>query len=416
MLQDHFTGTEIASRIRNASATIDYSPITTRKFSRLAHIETSRIRISCFADPRKKIRGKIWVNISGNRYQLTTERLSKYPNSLLSDEIARAAYYDLENDEFFFDRNRRAFECIYHFYQTNGVLFWPEDFPTQVLIKELKFYGLYDSVDKEVKESLEPPFKKPKAIGTVTKTTKLYKLQSSLCQVFEEPDSSITARIWGFLSSFATLVSIIVTCFHPFPTYLGKNHSSLVYQNLTQANLKEIKNQELLQPASFGLFVVESICFGLFTLEYLLRFIASPRKCKFMLDILNWLDLIAIIPFYVGLAFSTSVLPVPSFACLRVFHLSKFFRVFNQKKLYYGARVMGLTIKTSLSDLATLMFLVLVATVLFSSFIFYFENWDSEKNTEGHDFESIPASFWWALITLTTVGYGDMVPKTLGKC
>lgn len=428
MLQDHFTGTEIASRFRQSFVAKQYSPIASRKqLNHVAHIEKRRLRISCFADPRKTAKGRIWVNISGNRYQLTPKRLSKYPNSLLSDKTARAAYYDFENDEYFFDRNRTAFDSIYHFYQTNGVLIWPENFPVKVLIDELKFYGLYECVDKEMKKSLELPAK-PEAIKTIDPNGATFKLQKRLWQVFEEPNSSLGARIWGFVSSFATVVSIILTCIHPFPTYIGFYHTessfllntstvnSSIKKTITQATSRKTNMKHSLQPASPEIFFVELVCFGFFTLEYLLRFLTSPRKRQFTLDFLNLLDLVAIIPFYVGLAFSASSVPVPSFACLRVVHLTKLFLVFNQRQCYHGARVMGLTIKTSLNDFATLIFLVMVATVLFSSFLYYFENWESEKNTENRDFESIPASFWWAVITLTTVGYGDMVPKTLGKC
>ena len=426
MLRDHFTGTEITNRFRKPSIGKQSSPVASRRPSRVPHFDRRRLRISCFADPRKKVKSKICVNVSGNRYQLTTRRLSKYPSSLLSDKTARAAHYDQENDEFFFDRNRAAFESVYHFYQTNGMLFWPEHIPTDLLVEELKFYGLYDLVDKEIRDVLNPQSKPPAPILPAGKTTRL---RRGLWKIFEEPDSSIAARMWGLMSTLAIVISIVITCIHPFPTSFFPNRTtgptitlysspvnhSIVTQNFTQTNVKtSVKKAH--DPVSLELFIVELFCLGFFTLEYLLRFVASPQKRKFPLDFFNLVDLVAIVPFYVGLALSSSFVAVPSFAFLRIIHFPKIFRIFNQTKFYHGARVMGLTIKASLNDLVTLTFLIMVSSVLFSSFVYYFENWNFEKNTAGRDFESIPASFWWAVITLTSVGYGDMVPKTAGEC
>ena len=73
-----------------------------------------------------------------------------------------------------------------------------------------------------------------------------------------------------------------------------------------------------------------------------------------------------------------------------------------------GLRILGLTIKTSLRELGMFFFFLLIGVVIFSSAAYYAEL--GEENTQ---FTSIPGAFWWAIVTMTTVGYGDIAPVAL---
>lgn len=117
------------------------------------------------------------------------------------------------------------------------------------------------------------------------------------------------------------------------------------------------------------------------------------------------IDLIAILPYYITIPFDSS--SGKSFAVLRVVRLVRVFRIFKLSRHSKGLQILGQTLRASMRELGMLIFFMVIVVVLFSSAIFYAEN-GSNKN-----FPSIPDAFWWSVVTMTTVGYGDVYPQTL---
>ncbi|KAL9963340.1 hypothetical protein ACROYT_G032534 [Oculina patagonica] len=120
-------------------------------------------------------------------------------------------------------------------------------------------------------------------------------------------------------------------------------------------------------------------------------------------------DVAAIAPYFITLAvygWRTEMnLQVTSFSVLRIIRLCRVLRVFKLSRYSDGLKLVGKTFSDTWRTLSSLMMCVFMAVILFSSFLFYFE----ETEAVG----SIIEIFYWALITMTTVGYGDIVPKTL---
>ena len=157
------------------------------------------------------------------------------------------------------------------------------------------------------------------------------------------------------------------------------------------------------------LMLTDRVCYIFFALEIIARFIFCPSWKKFFTSILNWLDIILIV-FYVTEVIINRIMSHEQFHMsaadilffFRVFRVLRIFRLANHHK---GVEVLVHTLKASMREIGLLVLFLFVGVLIFSCLI-YFTDHDAQK------FKSIGHSFWWAIITMTTVGYGDMYPET----
>lgn len=150
-----------------------------------------------------------------------------------------------------------------------------------------------------------------------------------------------------------------------------------------------------------ALWIEEAIVVAIFTLEYFIRLFAADRPQRYIFSFWGIIDLIAVLPFYIGLG--TDLRSVRAVRLLRLLRLLKLFRHMQAAEHLLTA---FRRVKDELVVFAGIAFLLLYLSAVG---IYYFEH---EAQPEA--FASIPHSLWWSVVTLTTVGYGDIFPVTLG--
>tara|TARA_R110002074_G_scaffold353347_3_gene525083 strand:- start:31 stop:735 length:705 start_codon:yes stop_codon:yes gene_type:complete len=146
---------------------------------------------------------------------------------------------------------------------------------------------------------------------------------------------------------------------------------------------------------------IELFCIVIFSLEYLLRIYVADSKAKFIFSFFGIIDFLAILPFY--LSIGIDLRSIRSLRLLRLFRLFKLVRYNNAIQKFVVA------LRYAKEELVLFFFITIILLYLSAVGIYYFEN-----TAQPDAFSSIFDSLWWAVATLTTVGYGDVYPITMG--
>eukprot|EP00803_Ostreobium_quekettii_P007277 evm.model.scf_1979.3 EVM.evm.TU.scf_1979.3 scf_1979:16973-22042(-) len=261
--------------------------------------------------------------------------------------------------------------------------------------------GALGKLDPQTIKFLQVPEEETDESVAAEETSQWKRRRRQIWQLMTDAKSSRAATVVSLLLIFTILVSSVTMCVTTVASF--SSHSNAAYY-------------------------IETACIAVFTLEYVLKLVSTPNLMEFLKGPLNIVDLLAIVPWYLDLVFATFHLG-ENLPILRVIRLVRIFKVGER---YRKINIVTNVMKDSLDMLMVLLFILFIAVIMSSTVMYYVErgHYNEElgyfvRSREPHvgrrdydtpretPFRSIPDTFWWCMVTLMTVGYGDVVPVTM---
>ncbi|XP_074707590.1 potassium voltage-gated channel subfamily V member 2-like [Strix uralensis] len=362
------------------------------------------------------------INVGGKLFQIAYKVAARYPITrlgklaLYTDPMKKLQLcddYSVQKNEYFFDRDPSIFHYIFHFY-SSGVLWIMDEMCPSNFVEEIEYWGIhlkysqhccwilfeekrdevseYLKIQKELEAELEPLDSVEQFEGKF-----LGWFRKMIWNLIENPYSSVAAKIIAVMSSFFVLISIV---------------------GMTLSTVEEIKHKT----GKMWMEQLEMICAIFFTSEYLMRLVSSSSFKNFLRAAFNAVDLVAILPFYIQILFEyldegdtlyhEELHKVENVSKLgKVLKLIKLMRIFRILKLARhstGLRAFGFTMRQCYQQVCCLFLFIAMGVFTFSALMH-----SVEHDVPGTNFTSIPYTWWWAAVSLSTVGYGDTVPNTV---
>ncbi|XP_028395982.1 potassium voltage-gated channel subfamily C member 1-like isoform X2 [Dendronephthya gigantea] len=348
--------------------------------------------------------GRITINVGGLRHETYLTTLRNHPDTRLywiSEQhhtSTRSPQYNPEKKEYFFDRHPGVFAHIVNYYRT-GKLHCPMDVCGPLFEEELSFWGIDErQVELCCWENYKQHKDKQEKLNYFTTPSdgddqeededldysfwKNVKRQGYM--LFEKPASSTPAKLVSILNLITFLITIIQFCLTTLKSFQKDSQKMKILSN------------------------VRVFTVSWFLLDLVLRLIFAPSLVEHFKKLLHWLDITSVCALIVHMKIHQSPNAIQPFEMLIFL---KSIRLFNLLTFSFVIQVLTNTLKASTRELGLLTIVVVFQAFVFSMLLFFIER--GESITE---FESVPHSLWWAIITMTTVGYGDIQPQTwIGK-
>ncbi|XP_048829510.1 potassium voltage-gated channel subfamily G member 4a [Brienomyrus brachyistius] len=366
------------------------------------------------------------INVGGNRYTFPWSTLEEFPLTRLGrlrlcsslEEITQVCDdYDEVAREYFFDRSPSAFRVILNFLAA-GKLRMLREMCALSLHDEFDYWGvemaymehcckrkMYTRIEElaEHERREEERRQQGAQVRPPVDDTRYRRFMNGLRDMVENPQSGLPGKIFACLSVIMVAVTVVSLCISTMP------------------DLREEEGRGECSQKCYHMFIIETACVAWFSLEFLLRFVQARSKLEFIRGPLNIIDAMAILPYYVSLVVEEDS-PLDAERAsggrgyldklglvLRILRALRILYVMRLARHSLGLQTLGLTMRRSIREFGLLLLFLAVAVTLFSPLVHLAES----EITGTQDFSSIPASYWWAIISMTTVGYGDMVPHSI---
>jgi voltage-gated potassium channel len=201
------------------------------------------------------------------------------------------------------------------------------------------------------------------------------RLKEKVHEIIFEADTPM-GKLFDVVLLIAILLSVIIVMLESVPSYSAKYHDFFI--------------------------VLEWIFTFIFTIEYILRLYAVYRPLKYATSFFGIVDLVSILPTYLAIVFAGS----HSLMIIRGLRLLRVFRIFKLANFLNEGQVLITAMKASRTKITVFLIFILILVSIFGSLMYLIEG----RTNAG--FDSIPRSIYWAIVTLTTVGYGDISPQS----
>lgn len=316
--------------------------VNQKKRKRINHFDVIRCKPSSPCVP-------LYINISGLIFETRQTTLSKWPDTLLGNEVKRAEFFCNTRQQYFFNRHRQSFSSILFFYQSCGKLCRPHDVDLKVFIDECNFFQLprwaicnlkrkeFGIIEDQVLQEIDP-----------AKQRNMASLRKRVRDFLERPSSSKSAMVFAYWYLLLLLVSVFLNC------------AKSVYQSPSREN----RNHAAWE-------TVDIIINAYFLAEFLLRLFISPEKKTFFQSKLVWIDFIALVTFIPTIHVQDDMPNNNTIALFFApFQMFRVLRVFHVARMLPGLNRTAILIKSSMGDFQMFVMCLLVF-VLFAGTLMY---------------------------------------------